>query len=273
MPWAHLAVVSALCLSLYGPGGPVRQGPGQAQAPGQRLGDVAVKGATPCQVHPESAAETAGLWLDAKAALESVARGAGPAPRVTLARWRRVLTPELRLRFERRDTTRESTWQPFEKVAPGSLERLGYIQRRGDGHVFYGPDAGLLLSERFLRQHCFSRLAGTGGNTGLAGLAFEPLPATGRPDVAGVLWIDPARHELRYAQYAWTNAPEEARAPFAGGRTEFTRLPAGGWIIRAWSMRMPRAPAGSGFGGSEGYTEVGGEVVAVGAIPFPKEHP
>lgn len=232
---------------------------------GQRLGDVRVRATTPCEIHPETAAETAELWLDANRALESVVEGAGPAPLLLLANWKRTLTPDLRLRFERRDTIRQASRHPFEKPAPGNLERMGYIQRRADGHIFYGPDAGLILSERFLRRHCFARLAGSGGATGLAGLRFDPLPTTELPDVTGVLWIDPRTHELRHVEYTWTNAPEEARGPAAGGRTEFARLVSGEWMIRRWNIRMPRYGAGVRPGG-DGYTEQGGEVVAVGAV-------
>jgi hypothetical protein len=241
-------------------------GPGIATAQA-RLPSVRVSGKTPCEIHPESASETAELWLAAREALEGAAQDGDSLPRMLVQQWRRSLGMSLRLLWERRDTSYVTTLHPFEKPAPDNLERVGYIQQRGWTTVFYGPDAGLLLSERFLRRHCFRRLSGSGANAGLAGLAFVPLPDTEVPDVAGVLWIDPVAGELRYVEYAWTNAPPEARATGVGGRTDFTRLASGNWIIQRWNIRMPRPTAGLGDG-FDGYTDEGGEVLVVlGAAP------
>lgn len=229
-----------------------------------RLPDVRISGKTPCQIHPEAGAATAGLWLHAKSALEGSAATDSAAPSLLIQRWRRTLSPRLQLRWERRDTSRVRTRQPFSEKTPGNLERVGYIQARRDALVYYGPGADLLLSERFLKNHCFRREEGRGGTAGLVGLAFDPLPTQDLPDVSGVLWIDPAARELRFLEYTWMNPPVEARAPALGGRVDFVRLADGGWIIRSWNMRMPRPwdIPGLGYGG---YTDQGGEVLAVGA--------
>jgi hypothetical protein len=237
---------------------------GSALVAQARLPDVRIAGRTSCRIHPESAAATAELWIDAKTALESAAAGDSSSPTFLVQHWRRTLGPNLGLRWERRDTTRVTTRQPFSKKAPNNLERAGYIQTRRDVLTYYGPGAELLLSARFLRQHCFRRETGTGARSGLVGLAFEPLPSQRLPDVAGSLWIDPVLHLLRYVEYTWTNPPVEARAPALGGRVDFVRLADGGWIIQRWNMRMPRPSdlPGAGYGG---YTDQGGEVLAVGA--------
>lgn len=229
-----------------------------------RLPDVKISGRTSCQIHPESGAATAELWIDARTALEGAAAGDSSSPTFLVQNWRRTLTPDLGLRWERRDTTRVTTRKPFSKKTPANLERAGYVQARWNALTYYGPGAELLLSERFLTQHCFRRETGTGSRLGLIGLAFEPLPAQRLPDVAGVLWIDPGLRLLRYIEYTWTNPPVEARAPASGGRVDYTRLADGGWIIQRWNMRMPRASdiPGTGYGG---YTDQGGEVLAVGS--------
>lgn len=229
-----------------------------------RLPDVKISGRTSCQIHPESGAATAELWIDAKTALERTVAGDSSSPTFLVQQWRRTLGPDLGLRWERRDTSRVTTRQPFSKQTPANLERAGYIQKRWDVLTYYGPGAELLLSERFLRQHCFRRETGAGSRIGLIGLAFEPLPAQRLPDVAGVLWIDPVLRLLRYVEYTWTNPPPEARAPALGGRVDYTRLADGGWIIQRWNIRMPRASDIPGTG-SGGYTDQGGEVLAVGA--------
>ena len=218
---------------------------------------------------PELAAETADLWLAAREALEGAGRQDSATPSFLVREWRRALDASYRLRWERSDTAVVRTLHPFEKPLPGNLERAGYIQRQGWSTVYYGPDAGLLVSEWFLRRHCFTRITGSGAAAGLLGLAFAPLPTTPHTDVSGVLWIDPVRNELRHVEYAWTNAPEEARAPGVGGRAEFVRLKSGGWIIQRWNIRMPHPEAGPG-NGFDGYTDQGGEVLAISARKRPR---
>lgn len=241
---------------------------GSALAAQARLPDVRIAGRTSCQIHPESGALTADLWIDAKSALEGATAHDSSAPTFLVQNWRRTLGPDLGLRWERRDTTRVTTRQPFSKKTPDNLERAGYIQAQRDVLTYYGPGADLLLSERFLRRHCFRREIGAGARSGLVGLAFEPLPTQRLPDVAGVLWIDPVIRLLRHVEYTWTNPPFEASAPALGGRVDFSRLADGGWIIQRWNMRMPRPSdiPGTGFGG---YTDQGGEVLAVGAPRSP----
>jgi hypothetical protein len=228
------------------------------------LPEVRIAGKTACQIHPDSGEATAALWIDAKQALENTTALDSSPPTLLVQEWRRTLAPSLVLRWERRDTSLIKTRQPFARKTPGNLERDGYIQSRRDLVHYYGPGADLLLSERFLRAHCFGRREGSGAWEGLVGLTFEPLPAQRKPDVRGVLWIDPVLHQLRLIEYTWSNAPEEAWAPEIGGRVEFARLADGGWIIQRWNMRMPRPSEtpGRGYGG---YTDQGGEVLAIGA--------
>lgn len=230
-----------------------------------RIPPVRTSGKTPCEVHPESAEATAQLWLDARTALEGSVADDSTAPALLLRHWRRTLTPSLRLIRERIDTERVTTRRPFYIPTPSTLERAGYIQRQLQSVIFYGPDPDEVLTERFLRRHCFRRIAGTGATEGLSGLAFEPLPRQDNPDVAGTLWIDEPRHELRYVEYRWTNQPGWAYGTKAEGRTEFVRLASGGWVIQRWFIRMPLLGEARS-GDIDGYSDGGGELLAVGPI-------
>ncbi len=264
MRWTHRVAIGLL-LGLDAWSGPL-----VAQ---ERLPNVRVSAKSPCEIHPETARETADLWVAAREALRATSDTTGTPPMLLIQEWRRTLDPRMRLRFERRDTSRVSSFHPFENPLPGNVERAGYIQRRGWNTVYYGPDSGLLLSEWFLRRHCFRRIEGYGGNTGLVGLGFAPLPQSRLTDVAGVLWIDLGSGELRHVEYSWTNAPEEARALGVGGRADFVRLTSGGWIVQRWNIRMPR-PRTELDGTLDGYNDQGGEVVAVGRqLPLKKTRP
>lgn len=223
---------------------------------------VKVSAKTPCQVHPENALETADLWDAAQRTLEGTIRTDSSTPTLLVREWRRALDFKLGLRYEYSDTNEVHTRHPFEKPAPANLERAGYIQRQGWSIVYYGPDPGLLLSERFLRSHCFRRIEGEGSTAGLAGLAFTPLPGTRIADVTGVLWVAPERKELRSLEYTWINPPLDASAPGIGGRADFAKLEGIGWIVQRWNIRMARPEVGY-TRGFDGYTDQGGEVLAI----------
>jgi hypothetical protein len=241
----------ALLLLLAVPAGAVAQ---------VRIPEVKTRASTPCEIHPETAAETAKLWLNAQAALESSTPSDSNPPLLLLQKWRRKLSRSFKLLYERRDTSLVATRQPFGVKTPSSIERVGYIQRMFHSLLFYGPDPDEIITERFLRQHCFRRVEGGGANQGLAGLAFDPLPRQQKPDVSGILWIDPGSGALRYVEYGWTNPPYGVEGGKAHGRTDFVRLATGGWITQRWYIRMPN---GSGFD-FDGYSEEGGELLAVG---------
>lgn len=224
-----------------------------------RIPEVKASGKTPCEFHPETAIAMADLWASARRALESSTATDPHPPLLLIQKWRRTLSRSLNSLHERRDTSRVVTRQPFGVETPSSIERAGYIQRMFRTVIFYGPDPDEIVTERFLRQHCFRRVEGSGPTQGLAGLAFDPLPKQRNPDVSGILWLDPVSGELRHVEYTWTNAPAWAGEGKARGRTDFVRLAMGGWITQRWFIRMPKPDDAFGE-----YTEEGGEILAVG---------
>jgi len=126
--------------------------------------------------------------------------------------------------------------QPFASLPPDYLAREGFVVQTGEDAVFAGIDAELLLSGAFVDTHCFLAVQGADD---LVGLAFEPIPRRGVPDVKGALWVDPTSNELRYLEFTYTGLRSELVQARLGGRVEFERLPTGEWIVSYWHIRMP----------------------------------
>ena len=105
---------------------------------------------------------------------------------------------------------------------------------------------------------------------GLIGLTFEPLEDRGITEISGTLWVDPATGELQWLDYRYEelDVPNRERL---GGRVSFDGLPNGTWIVRAWSIRMPRLAATRTQRGSvrtelTGIKEEGGLIVRVSNV-------
>jgi hypothetical protein len=73
----------------------------------------------------------------------------------------------------------------------------------------------------------------------MVGLAFAPLRGRRLPDVQGTLWLDGQTGHLRYLEYTYTRLPFASSDARLGGRVDFVQLPAGGWIVSRWRIRMP----------------------------------
>src|ERR1041384_8361863 len=74
----------------------------------ERLPNVRVSAKSPCEIHPETALETADLWLAAKEALHATSDTTGAPPTLLVQEWRRTLDRRMRLRWETSDTSRVS---------------------------------------------------------------------------------------------------------------------------------------------------------------------
>lgn len=212
-------------------------------AAGQRvmLEAIMVSAEPRCSIRPGDAEETAAVWGEVRKALDVVS--------ATSSDTRAQFAVEL---FERQldassgaiteDTRRRvegMAQKPFVTVDPERLSTAGFVERTSDGYLYAAPDADVLLSDRFLEEHCF-RLRGAGAPAaGLIGLAFEPVRGRRVSDVEGVLWVDRASAELRLMEFEYTRPPVRGRAGVPGGRMEFQRLPDGRWITSSWVIRMP----------------------------------
>jgi len=195
-----------------------------------------------CRARPGAGREgTAVLWEEARKAIESAAHVSDETPlRFDLVVYARDLDPDGKVQ---RDDRRRLTGQmrtPFVSTAADTLSRRGFVRAEGDSVVYDAPDADLLLSDRFLDEHCF-RVEERADRPGQVGLAFEPVGSRRRvAEVAGVLWLDRATAELRDLEYRYVNVMRELSEAGAGGGVRFERLPTGRWIVSRWTIRMPQ---------------------------------
>ena len=216
------------------------------------LPSVTVHAQRHCVVRPGDGVPAFTLWEEVRTALyQTQLAERGDLFQTTARRWAREL--DTLARFVHND----STWmlsgmaqRPFVAIPADHLERVGFIEKKGHNTwYFYAPDADVLLSEIFLRNHCF-RL--TEGREGLIGLAFEPAKKRRVADVSGVLWLDAATAELRHLEFSYTKLPWGVPVSRVGGRVEFEQLASGVWIVRRWYVRAPR------MGVEHSYFRIGG---------------
>ena len=97
-----------------------------------------------------------------------------------------------------------------------------------------------MLSDQFVKSHCFSAIRGYGAETGLTGLEFRPARVGSQPELTGVLWLDPKGNALRSLNFDYVNLPIPLRIARTTGRVEFQQLAGGQWIVPRWYIRMPR---------------------------------
>ncbi len=204
------------------------------------LPSVTVHAQRHCIVRPGDGVPAFTLWDEVRTALyQTQLAERGDLFQTTARRWAREL--DTLARFVHND----SSWmlsgmaqRPFVAVPADHLERVGFIEKKSPNTwYFYAPDADVLLSELFLRNHCFRV---TEGQDGLIGLAFEPAKKRKVADVTGVLWLDAATAELRHLEFSYTKLPWGVPASRVGGRVEFEQLASGVWIVRRWYVRAPR---------------------------------
>jgi hypothetical protein len=170
----------------------------------------------------------------------------------------------------------------FRSLPGDSLSNAGYWRQVGEqSTIFYAPDADALLSEAFVRDHCFTLVEGAGDRRGLVGLSFAPTArralARSVPEIQGTMWLDARSSELQFVEFTWTRLPGSASTRNVGGRVYFVRLSAGPWIVKRWYLRMPQdlLELGGGAAGSSrtlrlGLKEEGGGIISGTSGPVGK---
>jgi len=237
------------------------------------LEGISVRAERRCHVRPRDGGDLERLWGEVRKALAVAewTEDAGILRYRTLV-YSRTLDPE-RMTVRGEETRRRSGWgeHPFVSRAPEDLARGGFVQKDQDGrNVYLAPDARALLSDEFLRSHCFRIVEGDDEEPWLVGLGFEPVEGREVPDIRGTLWVDRQSAELRRLDFEYTGLAGARNAEEVGGRVEFSRLPTGAWIVSRWRIRMPILGGDRAWwrdAGSKsmeilaGIREVGGEVL------------
>ena len=232
------------------------------------LEGIDVEGARRCQVRPAEGLATARVWEEARKALAAAAWTAEREMyRFAWTRFVREVSPDGRkVLDERRTVGRSYTPQPFVAVPAAQLAAEGFVGERGGDHIYYAPDANVLLSDDFLDTHCLA-LEGGHAPEGLIGLHFEPVKGRRLPEVKGVVWLERVGARLQSVDYGYVNLGRDLEGEDASGEIRFEELPNGTWIVQEWRIRMPRVEErrGGPFGsapryGVLGYRDEGGEV-------------
>ena len=192
-----------------------------------------------CHLRPEEGQAVARVWDEARKALAAAEwtqeRG---LYRYEMLGIKRFLDGDgRRVEAEDRAYGQALVSVPYVARAADSLVHGGFARFSADASDFWGPDAGVLLSDPFLDTHCLRIRSGAGG---LVGLEFEPLPDRNVADISGTMWLDAETAELQRVDYRYVNlpVPDWLMDASPGGTVSFRRLPDGTWIVTSWNIRM-----------------------------------
>ena len=226
-----------------------------------------------CVTRSRELSRVSSLWDEARTALEAAAISI--RDRLTsaqIARYAAELEPgSLRVLFDWRSEAQVMAEQPFQSLSGDSLSAIGYWrQLPGDSVEYQGPDASALASNAFLRDHCFSLAPAMRNRPDLIGLSFVPARDRQLPDIAGTLWLDARRFELRFITFRYTRLPSMPNANQVGGEGHYRRLESGAWIVDRWFIRMPQVIVRSDDWPRRQMREEGGAVIAPEAPPSPQ---
>jgi hypothetical protein len=207
------------------------------------------------------------MWVELKKALtaNAMTEAQGLVP-LDVDLYERVLDRNLSIVSEHAEQRNRIPRRPVTGISWDQIDTA----RRGEASnsdVYRAPDAATMLSDQFVKSHCFAAIRGYGPETGLSGLEFRPARVSTQPELTGVLWVDPKGNMLRSVNFDYVNLPIPLRIARTTGRVEYQQLPGGQWIVPRWYIRMPRvtrvtstdvgSPATS-RDSLVGYQEVGG---------------
>ena len=209
-------------------------------APMRAPAPVVMRGDAACQQLTGPGTAAGDLWAEIKKALTATAitEAQGLLP-LDVDLYERVLDRNLGIVSEHAEQRTRISRRPAMGISWDQIDTT----KRGDapgGDVYRAPDAATLLSDPFVRSHCYAAIRGYGNESGLSGLEFKPARVAGLPELTGVLWLDPKDNSLRALNFDYVNLPIPLRIARTTGRVEFQQLPNGQWMVPRWYIRMPR---------------------------------
>ncbi len=231
------------------------------------LQTVDVSAARGCQSGADQAIALS-LLDEARAGLLAsvVAREKDP-PKLLVLRFERLLDVEgieTVRQTVRIDSSAEATSSFAATQSAADFLATGFRSGRQGDYTFFGPDAGVLLDERFQAGYCVSVAAPDSAHRNQAGLRFTPATRKGgRVDIDGTLWIDTAARALNEITFQYVGLDQMAEGLGAGGRIGFRALPNGVPFIDRWQLRLVDAASDSTDGRSAQsfvVRETGGEL-------------
>lgn len=245
-------------------------------APTRAPAPVVMRSEMACQQLTGPGTPAGDLWVEIKKALTATAmtEAQGLVP-LDVDIYERALDLNLGIVSERTEQRTRISRRPVTGISWQQIDST----RRGDASsddVYRAPDAGTLVSDQFVKSHCFAAIRGYGQEVGLTGLEFRPARVAGQPELTGVLWIDPKSNALRSLNFDYVNLPIPLRVARTTGHLDFEQQRGGHWIVPRWYIRMPRVvritsndpgrPA-TVRDSLVGYQEVGGAARPAGSRP------
>ena len=232
------------------------------------LPEVTVSGL--CVTRPRELARIASLWDEARTALQATEISVRDSLiEAQISRYASDLDPPtLRVLFDWRSDAQMLVDQPFTSLSGDSLSAVGYWRALpGDSIEYLAPDASALASNAFIRDHCFMLVGAPRGRPDLVGLSFRPARDRQLPDIAGTIWLDARRFELRFIEFRYTQVPLVPNADRIGGEVHYARLASGAWIVDRWFIRMPQLVASQDqLAPRHQFREEGGAVITEGVV-------
>ena len=219
---------------------------------------VIARSETACQLLTPPGTPAGDLWVEIRKALTASAlTDAQGLVALDVDLYERALDRNLGVVSERKEQRSRIARRPATGISWDQIDSA----RRGavaGGEVYRAPEAATLVSDQFVKSHCYAAIRGYGPETGLTGLEFRPARVGSQPELTGILWLDPKANALRSLNFDYVNLPIPLRIARTTGRVEFQQLPGGQWIVPRWYIRMPRVAQVTSTDSLLGYQEVGG---------------
>ncbi len=241
---------------LYVTGAPIHVRVGMA--PLRNPSAVVARSETACQLLTPPGTAAGDLWIEIRKALTASALtdAQGLVP-IDVDLYERALDRNLAVVSERKEQRSRIAKRPATGISWDQIDSA----RRGavsGGEVYRAPEAATLVSEQFVKTHCYAAIRGYGPEVGMSGLEFKPAKVGSQPELTGILWLDPKTNALRSLNFDYVNLPIPLRVARTTGRIEYQQLPSGQWIVPRWYIRMPRVAQMTSSDSLLGYQEVGG---------------